>query len=172
MATPTREAVLGIFREPEAVVQAMDDLKAGGFAGRELEVLSGVPYPEGAFGEEPVRHRLHAFPFVGAACGFAVGLLVTLGTQLSYPLVTGGKPLLAIPPTINVLYEGTLLGAIVFTVLGVLFESRLPDLSGAPHDPRIGQGYLGVLVARPGDRRRQAVRILRQSGAVDVVTHQ
>src|SRR5437764_4024571 len=131
--TPARDAVLGLFREPEAVAQAIDELKAEGFAGRELEVLSGTPYPEGAFGEEPVRHRLYAFPFVGAACGLAVGLLVTLGTQLSYPLATGGKPLLAIPPTINVLYEGTLLGAIVFTVLGIRFASRLPCLSASPH---------------------------------------
>jgi hypothetical protein len=167
--TPAPDALLGLFREPEAVVAAMDELKAAGFAGRELEVVSGVPYPEGAFGEEPVRHRLFAFPFVGAACGLAVGLLLTIGTQLSFPLVTGGQPLLAIPPMINVLYEGTLLGAIVFTVLGILFESRLPDFSGAPHDPRISQGYLGVLVARPGDRRRRARRILRQAGAVDVV---
>src|SRR5437879_12813107 len=131
MPTPSRESVLGLFRAPDEVVHAIDELREGGFPRDELEVLSGVPYPAGAFGEEPVRHRLYAFPFVGAACGLAVGLLVTLGTQLSYPLATGGKPLLAIPPTINVLYEGTLLGAIVFTVLGILFESRLPALSDA-----------------------------------------
>src|ERR671936_2380772 len=165
--TPAPDALLGLFREPEAVVQAMDDLKAGGFAGRELEVLSGVPYPEGAFGEEPVRHRLFAFPFVGAACGLAVGLLLTIGTQLAFPLVTGGQPLLAIPPMINVLYEGTLLGAIVFTVAGVIFESRLPDFSGDPYDPRISEGYVGVLVRRSGTDT--AERVLRQCGAIDVI---
>src|ERR687887_2835657 len=149
--TPAPDALLGLFREPEAVVAAMDELKAAGFAGRELEVVSGVPYPEGAFGEEPVRHRLFAFPFVGAACGLAVGLLLTIGTQLSFPVVTGGKPLLSIPPMINVMYEGTLLGALVFTVFGVLFESRLPDLGALPGDARISEGCLGLVVRSARD---------------------
>ena len=106
--------------------------------------------------------------FVGAACGFAVGLLLTIGTQLSFPLVTGGKPILAIPPMINVLYEATLLGAIVFTVGGVIFESRLPNLSGLPYDPRLADGYLGLAV-RAAARRSEAERLLRDAGAVEVV---
>jgi hypothetical protein len=164
-------ALLGVFREPDDVARALDGLRAAGFAGHDLVVLSGAPYPEGAFGEEPERHRLYVYPLVGAACGFAVGLLLTIGTQLAYPLVTGGKPILAIPPMINVIYGGTLLGAILLTVLGVLLESRLPDFSEAPHDPRISQGYLGVLVTRAGDdgRRGAAERALRRAGAVDVV---
>ena len=161
--------LLGVFREPEAVAEAMDALRGAGFSGRELTVLSSTPYPEGAFGEEPVRHRLYVFPFIGAACGFAVGLLLTIGTQLSFPLVTGGKPLLSIPPMLNVLYEGTLLGALVFTIFGVIFESRLPDLGGTPYDPRISEGYLGVVVRAAADRHAEAERLLRAAGAEDVV---
>ena len=122
-----QQVLLGIFREPEAVAISMRALRAADFPGRDLTVLSSVPYPEGGFGEEQRPHRLYVFPFVGAACGFAVGLLLTIGTQLAYPMVTGGKPLLAIPPMLIVLFEATLLGAIVLTVAGVLFESRLPD---------------------------------------------
>ena len=161
--------LLAVFRDPGAVANAMDALRRAGFSGRDLTVLSGTPYPEGAFGEEPVRHRLYVFPFVGAACGFAVGLLVTIGTQLSFPLVTGGKPILSIPPMINVLYEGTLLGALVFTVLGVIFESRLPDLGGTPYDPRISEGYLGVVVRTTDGRQAEAEQLLRAAGAEDVV---
>jgi hypothetical protein len=166
-----RGALLGLYREPEAVAQALDDLRAAGFPGDDLTILSDCPYPAGAFGEEPVRHRLPLFPLVGAGAGFAFGLLVTIGTQLAYPLVTGGKPILAIPPMINVLFELTMLGAILATVLGILFESRLPDLSPAPYDPRISEGYLGVLVTRiPGNRRHEAAeRALRAAGAVDVI---
>ena len=164
-------ALLGLFREPDGVARALDMLRAAGFAGHELEVLSGTPYPQGAFGEEPERHRLYAFPLVGAACGFVVGLLLTIATQLSYPLVTGGKPILAIPPMITVIYGATLLGAILFTVFGILFESRLPDFGSAPYDPRITRGYLGVLITpAAGDGQRSAAeRALRQAGAVDVI---
>src|SRR5919199_3038443 len=160
LEVPVR-AALGIFRQPEEVAQALDALRRAGFSGRQTSVLSDSPYPEGAFGEEPVRHRLYVFPFVGAACGLAVGLLLTIGTQISYPLVTGGKPILSIPPMINVLYEGTMLGAVLFTVFGIIFESRLPDFSAAPYDPRISEGYLGVLVTRAEGRQAAAERALR-----------
>src|SRR5438093_10501069 len=148
MATRTSDAVLGLFRDAESAAQAMDGLRAAGIPGRDLKVLSDTAYPEGAFGEDHESHRLYVFPFLGAACGITVGLLETIGTQLVYPIVTGGKPLLTIPPMINVMYDGTMLGAILFTVVGIIFESRLPDLGRMPYDPRISEGYLGVLVTR------------------------
>ena len=164
-------AVFGLFERPEEVASALERLRAAGFGGHDVEILSDSPYPEGAFGEEPVRHRLYVFPFVGAGCGLAVGLLVTIATQLSFPLVTGGKPILSVPPMINVLYEGTMLGAIVFTFLGVLFESRLPDFRPTPYDPRISEGYLGVVVRRTADHAAAARDALRAAGAFDIVSH-
>lgn len=169
MATKVDDAVLGLFREPDSAARAIDGLKGAGFAGSDVKVLTDVPYPEGAFGEEPERHRLYVFPFVGAACGFSVGLLITVGTQLAYPIVTGGKPIISIPPMINVMYEGTMLGAILFTVIGIIFESRLPDFSRAPYDPRISEGHIGLLVNRAEGRMDSAERALRDAGAVDVV---
>jgi hypothetical protein len=162
----SNDAVLGLYAAPEAAADAVAGLRAAGFREVDLEVLTDSPYPEGAFGERPVHHHVYAFTVVGAVCGFIVGLLVTIAVQLAYPEVQGGKPLLSIPPMINVLYEATLLGAIVLTVVGVIFESRLPDFGGDPYDVRITEGYVGVLVKRRGAR---AEELLRRSGAVDVV---
>lgn len=170
MAVAGGQAVLGLFRDPEGVAEALDALRAAGFPSNNLKTLTDCPYPEGAFGEAPERHRLYVFPFVGAACGFSLGLLITIATQLSYPIVTGGKPLLSIPPMVNVMYEGTMLGAIIFTVAGIIFESRLPNLTDAPYDPRITEGYLGVLVTQASGRIPEAEQALRDAGAVDVVT--
>jgi Protein of unknown function (DUF3341) len=162
----TAGALLGLYHDAAEAADAMAALQAAGAGPADLEVLTDSPYPEGAFSEQPVRHRLYVFPLMGAVCGFIVGLLLTIGVQIAYPEIQGGKPLLAIPPMINVLYEATLLGAIVFTVAGVIFESRLPDFSGDPYDARISEGFVGVLVRRPRDGTEQ---LLRESGAVDVV---
>lgn len=163
------DGLLGLFREPDAAAQAMDALRGIGFGEDDLTVLTDAPYPEGAFGEEPPRHRVYVFPLVGAALGVAVGLLVTIGTQLSYPLVTGGKPILSIPPMINIIYEGMMLGAILFAFFGILHESRLPDFGGLPYDARVSEGYLGVLVSGAGARREAAERALLAAGAEEVV---
>ena len=158
--------VLALYPEADMAANAMAALQANGFSPTDLEVLTDSPYPEGAFGERPVRHRLHVFALVGGVCGFIVGLLLAIAVQIAYPEVQGGKPLLSIPPMINVLYESTLLGAIVLTVAGVVFESRLPDLGGDPYDARISEGYIGVLVRRAHARAEQ---LLRQAGAIDIV---
>ena len=102
--------LLGIFREPDTVATAMRALRAADFPGRDLTVLAASPIPR-AVRRRPGAASPVCVPFVGAACGFAVGLLLTIGTQLAYPMVTGGKPLLSIPPMLIVLFEATLLGA-------------------------------------------------------------
>ncbi len=160
-------SVLGLFREVDEAVAAADALKAEGLD--DFEVLTGAPYPEGAFGEKPSYHRLYLFPFIGAALGFSVAILLTAGTQLAYPLVTGGKPLLALPPMFIIAYEGTMLGAILFTIIGVLFESRLPRIGGiAPYDPRITEGYVALVVEIPDERVDHVSGLFREANAADV----
>ena len=117
-------SVLGLFQSAETAAAAADRLQASGFGPTDYEVLTGAPYPEGAFGEDSGDHRLYIFPLGGAIIGFAVGLMVTAGTQLSFPLVTAGKPILGIPPMFIIMYEGTMLGALIFTIMGVIFESN------------------------------------------------
>jgi len=160
--------VLGLFSEAESAALATDRLQEAGFGADSYQVLTGAPYPEGAFGEHMPKHRLYAFPFVGAACGLAVAILITAGTQISYPVVTGGKPILAIPPMAIISYEGMMLGAILFTILGVLFESRLPRPILGLYDTRITEGYIGIALTCPEERVAAADLVLRQSGAEDV----
>ena len=131
-------------------------------------MLTGTPYPEGTFGEAEPVHKLYRFPLLGAACGFVIGLLLTVGTQISYPMVTGGKPILSIPPMAIVMYEGTMLGAIIMTVFGILFESRLPRLFMGAYDDRITEGYIGIVVTTQKDKVPNAEDVLKGAGAHDI----
>lgn len=162
--------VLGVYKDLDSAVAATDALADAGFTREDFDVLTNAPYPEGAFGEEPGRHRLFMFPLIGAASGFAVGLLITAGTQLAYPLVTYGMPLLSIPPMIVIMYEGTMLGALIFTVLGVLFESRLPRLRLGVYDKRITYGSIGILARVPEDHIDEAEKALRSIEHENIVT--
>lgn len=163
-----RTQVLGIFREADAAAGAITRLKEAGVPPQEMEVLTGAPYPVGAFGEHVGPHRLFVFPLLGAATGLAVGLLFTVGTQASFPMLTGGKPILSIPPMAIIMYEGMMLGAIIFTVLGVIFESRLPRLRLGLYDTRITEGYIGVLVSTKPDRLGAAHHALELAGAEEI----
>ncbi|MSP78660.1 MAG: DUF3341 domain-containing protein [Dehalococcoidia bacterium] len=159
-------SILGVFKDVDSAVAGADNLNAAGF--NDFEVLSGSPYPEGAFGEKPPRHKLYVFPLIGAMCGFTVGLLLTAGTQIAYPMVTGGKPILSLPPMAIISYEGTMLGAVLFTILGVIFESRLPRPRLGLYDTRITEGYIGLFVTAPEEQIARAEKALRDGRAVDV----
>ena len=161
-------SVIGLFTDESITADALDALKEEGYTTREYEVLTGTPYPEGTFGEAEPVHKLFRWPLIGAACGFIIGLVLTTGTQLAYPVVTGGKPILGIPPMAIIIYEGTMLGAIIFTVIGVIFESRLPRLFMGAYDTRITEGYIGVTVTTEEDRIARAEEVLKRAGAEDV----
>ncbi|MBI4301015.1 MAG: DUF3341 domain-containing protein [Chloroflexi bacterium] len=160
--------LLGLCPDAETAARGVEALEKAGFASQDYEILTSTPYPEGAFGEKPVKHKLFVFPFVGAAAGLSVAVLLTAATQLDFPLVTGGKPILSLPPMFIIAYEATLLGAIIFTVLGIIFESRLPRWSLGLYDRRITQGYIGLLVSCLEDRRPQAEQALSQAGVIEI----
>lgn len=163
-----QRAVLGLFEEVDVTADATQSLKDNGFEGDEFDILSSSPYPHGTFGESERHHNLYVFPIVGACAGFITGVLITAGTQLSFPLITGGKPVLAIPAMLVIMYEGTMLSAMIFAVLGVLFESRLPSAGPRVYDPRITEGYIGVVVQGEEDAVRKAGQILQEAGAIDI----
>ena len=163
-----KQSVLGLYQKAEYAAEAGDALQAVGLTNEDYDFLTGAPYPEGAFGERHVSHRLYVFPFIGALCGLTAGILLTSMTQMAYPLVTGGKPILSLPPMAIVTYEGTMLGAILFTVLGILFESRLPRPSLGLYDDRITDGYIGVIVTCEDEQVDRVEHALTQAGAVDV----
>lgn len=163
-----RRSVIGLFKGVDEAADALDAVRAGGFKRDEYEILTGTPYPEGAFGEDEVEHSLFRYPLMGAACGFIIGLVLTSGTQLAYPLVTGGKPILAVPPMTIIMYEGTMLGAIIFTVIGIIIESRLPRVFMGAYDTRVTEGLIGITVTTDEERVGAAEEILKGAGAEDI----
>ena len=164
-----RMPILGLFEDPNYAAEAGDALQRANISPQDYDFLTDAPYPEGAFGERHESHRLYIFPFVGALIGLTVGIILTSMTQLAYPLTQGGKPILSLPPMAVVTYESTMLSAIIFTILGILFESRLPKVKKGLYDTRITEGYIGVLVNVEEEQLTQVSGILTQAGAVDVV---
>ena len=73
------------------------------------------------------------------------------------------------PPMAVVTYESTMLTAIVFTIIGIIFESRLPAFKEGLYDTRITEGYIGVLVNVDEEQLTSTQTLLTQAGAIDVV---
>lgn len=123
------ERVVAGYRDLEAFSTAVRGARE---AGAEPRVYSNVPLEE----LEEGRSKVLLFALVGALVGGGSAFLLAAWSAKAYPLITGGMPLIAGPPVGLVTYEGTALGAILATVLGVLLEGRLAG--GSPPSEEVG----------------------------------
>ena len=163
------QSILGLFQQPEPAADAMDGLKEAGFEIGSFDVLTGTPYPEGAFGEHVPQHRLFRFPAFGAIIGFTLSIFLTAVTQLAYPIVTGGKPILSIFAMLIIMYEMTMLAGVIATVIGIIFESRLPNMKPGIYDTRITEGWIGVVITFDDESKvADAESVLNKAGALEI----
>jgi hypothetical protein len=163
------QSILGLFQQPEPAADAMDGLKEAGFELGTFDVLTGTPYPEGAFGEYVPQHRLFRYPAFGAIIGFTLAVFLTSVTQLAYPMVTGGKPILSIFAMLIIMYEMTMLAGVIATVVGIVIESRLPNMKPGIYDTRITEGWIGVVVTFNDDSKvADAEGVLNKAGALEI----
>lgn len=156
----------------DSAVHAIRELRARGF--RALATYSPVPLPE--FEEALTGHGLpkspvRLFTLVGGLIGTASGFALTIWSSLKWNLVTGGKPVVSIPPFVVIAFELTILLGGLCTLLGLLVTARLPRLRGSPrYDPRFSADRFGVEVTCGSDQVATAKAILRDAGAEEVRT--
>ena len=157
---------LGVFREVDAAVAAIEGLRAAGMT--DLESYTPLPSHE-------IEHALHRpqspvrlFTLVGALTGAATGFALAIWTSLDWPLLTGGKPIVSLPPFVIIAFEMTILFGALSTVLGLFINARLGPEKGVAYDPSFSAGSFGVLVDAPSGRQADARRILEESGAAEV----
>jgi molybdopterin-containing oxidoreductase family membrane subunit len=163
----TRIHLLGIFDAGTKAAAAAEALRAD----RLGEVTAYAPTLDHRIdaalgpGKRPVR----VFTLVGGLLGCLLGFAFPIYTVLDWPLITGGKPIVSIPPFVVIAFELTILFAALGTVLGFLISSGLPRLrSGAPYDPRFSDDRWGVLVTCDTGRADAARARLAAAGAEEV----
>jgi hypothetical protein len=106
---------------------------------------------------------------LGGAIGALSGFWLTTLTQNAYPIVTGGMPIT--PPWTNgiIIYELTMLGAILMTLIVLLCGARLPNFKGVITDPEIWTGKILVgVVDPPNDSPSELEKCLLEAGATRV----
>lgn len=167
MTAPT---VLGVFAHVDTASRAIRTLRARGF--RSISAYSPVPlddFEEALTGHGLPRSPVRLFTLVGALTGTASGFALAIWSSLKWSLVTGGKPVVSIPPFVIIAFELTILLGGLCTLLGLLVTARLPKLAGSPrYDPRFSVDRFGVEVACRAEEGPLAETILREAGAEEV----
>ncbi len=161
--------IVGIFAHVDTTVKAIRDLRAQGV--RDFTVYSPVPVEEieAALEEGRPVSPVRLFTLIGGLTGTLTGFALTIWSSLKWDLVTGGKPIVSIPPFVIIAFELTILLGGLSSLLAILVLGKLPSLRRSPaYDPRFSVDRFGITVTCPAERAEAVRRCLREAGAEEV----
>jgi ActD protein len=164
-------AIYGLYADPQSAQAGWDGLRTAGVGPGSITVISSEPFEEYEFSHRESKTWLFWIAAGGGIAGALAGYWLTSMTQMSWPLPTGGMPIVAMWPNLIVMFEMTMLGAVLATVAGLLVAAGIPARHTKLYDRAVSEGAILVGVERPADASITALeRALRQTGASDVKT--
>lgn len=159
-------ALIGSFDSADAAFRAVSALKQAEFTG--MVVYSPVNTGETPIERSSSGNWLGFLAFGGAAVGTAIGLLLTIHTSTQWPLMTGGQPIVSLPPFFVISFELAILFGVLATVLGLFWGIHHSKLDPRYYDSRFSLDKFGVYVRCAESRIDVARRLLSTEGAEEV----
>jgi ActD protein len=167
------EAIYGLFPDTACASKAVNAIRAASSRLHvnpdQIIVISSEPIDETLAGLPKERTPMPWLAALGGLLGSTAGYTLAAFTQRTYPLPTGGMPIVSLWPTGIVMYELTMLGAILTTLFTFLIASRLPAYRGRIYDPEVSDGKILVGIPDPSrDSHAELKQKLYEQGAEQV----
>jgi hypothetical protein len=167
------KALYALYSVPDAAQRAVNALKTTGsslgIAERQIVVVTAEPFDGYDFSDEHSQTHIFLLASIGGICGAILGFWFARYTQFSYPLNTGGMPIAPHWTNGIIIYEMTMLGAVLWTVATLLIAGRLPHFGESLSDPAIWHGKILVGVMDPPERARGEIEAqLRIAGTAEI----
>jgi len=142
------KAVYGLYADGHAAQQAVNRLRAAGLGDAQITILSAQPMEDFEFGHIDKRSWMWWIACGGGLIGMATGFSLTWLTETSWPINVGGLPIYAWWPNLIIIFELTMLGAILATVTSLVASAGLGRSRGL-YDPEVSDGAILVGVEDP-----------------------
>jgi molybdopterin-containing oxidoreductase family membrane subunit len=157
--------VIGVFAAPDAAARAISALRAARL--EDVDVAMPAPFPEVLAALGRPRSRLGAITWSGALLGLAAGIALPVSTSLAWPLVVGGKPIVAVPAFVVIFFELTVLvGSLTNLVGSIALGWSGGGLAPLPGGREFHGDRIGIFVRSDDPEKAEAV--LRAEGAEEV----
>ena len=162
------KALYAMYPDPDSAQDAVERLRSAGVSDQRILVISSEPFEEYEFSHRDKPTWIFWIAAAGGATGLILGYLLASTTQKAWPIVTGGMPIVAMWPNIVVMFEMTMLGAILATVLSLFIMAKLPAFATI-YDPEVSEGKILVAVENPTPDSIQKLQETFQSSRTDRV---
>jgi hypothetical protein len=162
-------AVYALYPDGDSAQRAVNGLRAAGLAPSAITVLTGEPLEDQHLFEENKTTWMWYIACAGGLAGMLGSTWLTRMTELAWPLPTGNMPIVAWWPNLIVIFEMTMLGAILSAVGTLIVTARLGRRGPALYDPAVSDGRILVGVLDPPAATLPAVeRALTAAGHVEL----
>jgi hypothetical protein len=163
--------IYGLYEAPESAQCAYDLLLSAGVSPSSILVMSSEPFEEWEFGNRDHRSVISWFAIIGAAIGLTIAYLLTSQTQQAWPINTGGMPIVSNWTNLIIMFELTMLGAVLATVFTLLRTAGLPARLPAHYDPVVSEGRILIGAADYNQHEADAIeRALLVAGPESIQT--
>ena len=170
-ASARGKAVYALYADGSAAQQAVNRLRAAGLTDRDITILSAQPMEDFEFGHIDRASWMWWIACAGGLLGMAAGFGLTWLTEQSWPINVGGLPIYAWWPNMIIIFELTMLGAILATVISLVVTAGLGRGKGKLYDPEVTDGSILVGVENPAaDRLADLQKALESAPGARVKT--
>ena len=142
-------ALYALYDDGDAAQRAVNGLRQAGVADSAITVISDQPMEAYEFGEMNRETWIWYIASGGGLVGMLFSTWLTRMTELAWPLPTGNMPIVSWWPNLIVIFELTMLGAILATVGTLLVSAGLVRRRPALYDPQVTEGKILVGVENP-----------------------
>jgi hypothetical protein len=157
------KAVYALYDNGHAAQQAVNRLRAAGLKDPDITVLSGRPMEEFEFGNMDKDTWMWRIACGGGLVGLSVAFGLAWVTEMWWPMNVGGLPTFAWWPNLIIMFELTMLGAVIATVITLVVTAGFGRGKGRLYDPEVSDGRILVGVENPADgsiaRYQQALSV-------------
>lgn len=161
---PTESRIMGLFKDPDQVVEALRALKTSPWS--LIRVHGPIPNHKIAEALNLPKSKVGYFTLAGGVIGFFTGFLLAAYTSVQWDLMVGGKPVVALVPFFIVGFEFTILFSVFGNVIGLINFGGLPDWSGlTDYDPRCSGDHYGITAACDPTQLSDLRRFFQERGA-------
>ena len=152
------KAVYGLYADPRVAQQAVNNLRAEGVKDAAITVISSEPFEHFEFGHRDAKTAMPWIATAAALMGMVATYYLLGASQMSWPLKTSGMPIVPLWTNLIIIFEMTMLSAIVATVI-TLIVTGFVGQRGTLYDPEVSDGYILVGVENPSDADRLAAAL-------------
>jgi hypothetical protein len=142
-------AIYALYPDGDAAQRAVNGLRQAGLDDSAITVISDQPMEAYEFGEMDKHTRIWYIASAGGFVGLAFSTWLTRMTELAWPLPTGNMPIVSWWPNLIVMFEMTMLFAILATVATLLVTGGLVRRRPKLYDPEVTSGKILVGVQNP-----------------------